>query len=355
LLVVVQGSWSQVASPAQEQLLGQKDSTADAEDREDTASPDGLRVAWRTPHGNKWSVIVNGQLQGPEFDEVRALSFSPDSQHLAYTARRGKKWLMVTDAVEPLAAYDDSGAPLWSRDGRRLMYVAARDKEWFAVLYGKEASTGYDEIGIPWGRGPYVHQAFYEAFSEDGQHTAYAAKRARKWVAMIDEKEYGPQLCEIYWPPSTTDYDGRVEDLQNLWPHAGSWIFSPDGKRVVYAGRRCAMWSTHWLVVVDGTEGSPFSIGPMPLVCHVRSSVLTAAPWPTPPDVASEILSSSWTERPDPPSKMFPLGPCSRKTDSTSSTSREKRTRQLGARRPAQRPAVGSPQHRCSPNVYHQP
>lgn len=211
-----------VSSPpaATEELIAEKGAATPADDKEDTVSLDGRKVAWRTEQNNKWSVMLNGQRQAGEFDEVRWLTFSRDSQHLAFAARSGKTWLMVLDGKEPAQRFEEVERPVFSRDGTRLAYAAKRDKKWYLIVNDELSPAAYEGVGLP-------------LFSRDGRRVACAVKRAGKWVMVVDGQEQGLQFDDI-------------EDR----------MFSPDAQRLAYVGRR----GSKWMVVLDGKEGPPFDI-----------------------------------------------------------------------------------------------
>ena len=219
LLDSAQGTASLAMSSAEE-LIAEKDVGSPADDQEDTASMDGRRVAWRTARDKKWTVMLNGDRQAAEFDEVRSLTFSEDGKHLAFAARRDKTWLMVLDAKELSQRFDEVGSPVFARDGARIAYTAKRDKKWSIVLGSDVSASSYDDVGLP-------------VFSHDGVHVAHSAKRAGKWIVFVDGVERGPQ------------FDGVINRT-----------FSPDGQRVAYVGRR----GSKWIGVLDGKEGPPFDI-----------------------------------------------------------------------------------------------
>jgi roadblock/LC7 domain-containing protein len=203
-----------------EELIAEKDPGAAIEDEEDTVSPDGRKVAWRTTRERKWSVMLNGQRQAGDFDEVRWLWFSRDGQHLAFRARSGKAWRMVLDGKESALQFNEIGRPVFSSDGARMAYAAKRDKKWLIVAGNDASPTTYDEVGVP-------------LFSPDGVHVVHFARRAGKWVVIKD------------WQEASPPFDDLVVG-----------IFSPDGQRFAYVGRR----GNKWMVVVDGKEGPPFDV-----------------------------------------------------------------------------------------------
>lgn len=147
---------------ATETLIAEKDAGAPADDEEDIASLDSRRVAWRTPSGKKWTVMLNGDRQAAEFDEVRSLTFSRDSQHLAFAARHDKSWVMVIDAKESPQRFDEVGIPMISKDRARVAYAAKVAKKWTIVVDTTPSALSYDDVGLP-------------TFSEDGAHITYSA------------------------------------------------------------------------------------------------------------------------------------------------------------------------------------
>src|SRR5579884_2552664 len=94
-----------------EEVLGEKSPSTKAEDvKEDVASPDRMRVAWRDKSGEKWVVKLNGVQQPGQFDEVKSILFSPDSQHLAFFGKRGKTWAVIVDGVEQASKFAEVGS-----------------------------------------------------------------------------------------------------------------------------------------------------------------------------------------------------------------------------------------------------
>ncbi|MBP1778548.1 MAG: hypothetical protein H6Q86_4559 [candidate division NC10 bacterium] len=203
-----------------EELIAEKDPSAPVDDEEDVVSRDGRKAAWRTSRANKWAVMLNGERQAGEFDEVHWLIFSRDGQHFAFRARSGKTWLVVLDAQESPQRFDEILGPVFSPDGVRLAYAAKRDKKWFVVVDSHVPETSYDKVELP-------------LFSQDGRHVAFCAKRAGKWVVISDGKEVGPQFDELVLG-----------------------MFSPDGQRLAYVGRR----GGKWMVALDGKEGPPLDL-----------------------------------------------------------------------------------------------
>ena len=229
-LAPLQGSRDQIDSASQEQLIAEKDPGASARDKEDVASSDGSRVAWRTPLGGTWRVMVNGQPQGSEFDEVRTVSFSARGERLAYAAKRNGKWVIVADGKQEPGTYDDVGVPTFSDDGRHLAYPVQRAKKWMVVVDGHD-------------HGPALDGIVALKLSADGQRVAYAGRHGgamlgEKWVVVVDGTE-GPSFDIV-----------------------GGLHFSRDGRRFAHGGVRIkqgfGFQRAEGRVFVDGKPGGSF-------------------------------------------------------------------------------------------------
>lgn len=209
-----------------EELIGEKSADTKAEDRkEDTASPDGERVAWRDKHGDKWVVKLNGKTQGAEYEEVKWIVFSPDSQHLAYFGRRGKVWTAVRDGQEQKGQYPELGSVRFSPDSQHLAYTAKKDGKWRIVKDGLDGSL-YEQVGAP-------------HFSPQTQRLVYAAKRNKVWVMV----------------------DNGVEDkreLKNGYDFAG---FTPQQEKAVFVGYT----GQGIQIVIGDSEGPAFDAIALPL------------------------------------------------------------------------------------------
>jgi hypothetical protein len=215
--------------PVREEELGTKDAAAPMFHLEDVASPDGGRVAWKTPQGRSWQVVVNGEPHGPAFDDVRNLTFSHDGQHIAYAARRDGLWRIVRDGTEQETAYEDVSGVLFAGDGRRLASTVKQGGQWLIVVDGEPVSGPYDEIAMV-------------VFAGDLDQLVHTAKRAKKWVVVVNGREH----------------DLEFDDIEAVF-------VAQAGKRVAYAARRGAgikaAWGrAKWHVVVDGAEGPAFGI-----------------------------------------------------------------------------------------------
>ena len=208
-----------------EELIAEKDAAAPEDDNEDMVSADGRHVAWRTGREKKWGVMLDGQRQAGEFEEVKSLAFSGGGQHLAFAARRGKAWMMVLDGKEPGQTFEKLSEPLFSPDGTRLAYFGKRQGKWTILLNGESL-------------GPLLDDFDDAMFSPDGQRLAFVGRRRGKLIVTVDLKE-GPPFDVI-----------------------GGLSFSDDGRHVSYAGAdiKTGFGGDKGLgrAVIDGEPGPQF-------------------------------------------------------------------------------------------------
>jgi len=170
----------------------------------------GEGVAYRARTGDQWVAVVNGQ-PGDLYDEVRELRFDYQTSVPYYSARQGAQWrLVVGGAPGPPCDWVEDAYPAFSSDGEHHAYCARR---------GQDESVVWD--GRP-GR-PYEKVEHVTA-SPRANHIAYAAKREGQWFAVHD----------------TTESAGH-EWVQ--WP-----LLSPDGERLTYRARDRG----DWFLVLDG-------------------------------------------------------------------------------------------------------
>jgi hypothetical protein len=231
VLVLTPGTRGSAQAPAgsspavTEELIVEKDAAAAIDDEEDLVSVDGRHVAWRTGREKKWGVMLDGQRQAGEFEEVKSLAFSGDGRHLAFAARRGKAWMMVLDAKEPAQSFEKVGEPLFSPDGTRLVYFGRHQGKWSVIMNGEALGPAFD--------------GFEDAmFSPDGQRLAFVGRREGKLVVTVDLKE-GPPFDVI-----------------------GGLRFSRDSRRFGYAGAdiKTGFGGDKGLgrVVIDGDPGPQY-------------------------------------------------------------------------------------------------
>jgi hypothetical protein len=233
-------------------------------------SPEGSRVAFMATRGEGWMMVVDGREQSAS--GMQSLSFSPDGKRLASVQKRGERRVAVIDGVagKEYDQIDDPGVR-FGADGKRTAYVAELAGERFVVVDGVEGPRfkrlgrqplsfipktsrvlysvrrGEREALVVDGvEGPAVQAHRTLTFSEDGSRYAYAAEyEDDSWTVVVDGIEYGPggKLA-----PGETR---RFKTLAKRTP-----LFSPDGKRVAWAGNR----GDGWVAVVDGVESQSYGL-----------------------------------------------------------------------------------------------
>jgi hypothetical protein len=138
---------------------------------------------------------------------------------LAITKKRDDR-VSVTFKGREVPDYDEVSNSEVSPDGGHLAYAARRGKKWFAVVDGTEGPE-YDAVGVT---------RFW--FSLNGNHWAYIATRGRRQLLVVDGKE-GSEHDSVYDP-----------------------VFSPDGTHYGYlAPTHPNAPDEKASVVIDGKEG----------------------------------------------------------------------------------------------------
>ncbi len=233
-------------------------------------SPDGKRVAAAARVQSDWQYVVDGQ-PGPVSAVIGYPEFSPDSQHYAYGAAASKGGLgsdrsigtMVVDGqpgtlyqgenlnklltnlggsyeymnrgVRYLScAFHGVSQPAYSSKGK-LAYAARRGDGDAAVLVDGAAGPSFDDLASP------------IAFSADGEHIAYVARRGKTFVEVRDQQ-----------PGPSFPAEGRMNFVPML-------AVTPDGEHVAYvlvqAGSMFTQGYTrraHRRVVLDGQAGKSY-------------------------------------------------------------------------------------------------
>jgi Tol biopolymer transport system component len=109
---------------------------------------------------------------------------------------------------------------LFHRGGQHLAFAARRGKAWMMVLDGKEPAQTFEKLSGP-------------LFSPDGTRLAYFGKRQGRSSVIVNGEPLGAPFDEL-------------EDA----------MFSPDGQRLAFVGRR----GGKLIVTVDLKEGPPFDV-----------------------------------------------------------------------------------------------
>lgn len=161
-----------------------------------------------------------------DYDGVKAVTFSIDNRHLVFLGIKGDKQFVVRDGVAG-PAYDwvlpDSLAG--TMDLSRLGFIIQNGNDIAALIDGQVVGHGYYAIG-----------ADRIAFSQNGKHYAYKARRGSEAkgnsVVIRDGVE------------------GKVYDAIQPLP-----TFSPDGNHLLYVAKPAAMKTC---LVADDKEGPGF-------------------------------------------------------------------------------------------------
>ncbi|HEV2288526.1 MAG TPA: hypothetical protein VGR81_06180 [Candidatus Acidoferrales bacterium] len=148
----------------------------------------GDHVAWIQKKGNLWTVVLDGQTQGPAFERIDFLRFSSDGAHLAFFGKRDGKWILIMESQERSPSYTYHTDVAFQPKGNSFAYSACTEKKKCQlVVDGKQTGAEYEDISYP-------------QYSDDGKRLAYFGKKHGKkwkWVAVVDGKETGPDLSGV--------------------------------------------------------------------------------------------------------------------------------------------------------------
>jgi hypothetical protein len=233
-------------------------------------SPEGSRVAFLATRGEGWLMVVDGVEQSGL--GLQSLSFSPDGKRIASVQKRGEKRVALIDGVNG-KEYDLIEEPgiRFGADGKRTAYVAGIGAERMVVVDGDEGPR-FKRLGkqplsfipgtsrvlysvrrgerealvIDGLEGPAVKSHRTLTFSKDGSRYAYAAEyEDDSWTVVVDGVEYGPG------GKLASGENRRFKALAKRTP-----LFSPDSKRVAWAGNR----GDGWVAAVDGVESRTYGL-----------------------------------------------------------------------------------------------
>jgi hypothetical protein len=237
-------------------------------------SPDNTVLAYVASKGGQFTLVEN-QREGPLFDGILGVVFSPVGHRIAYIARKGTQ----NTAANPMQFFvivDGKASPAhrsvqevkFSADGRHFGYIMqdmSGSLPNHAVFDGHMGPgfSGMNDLHLSPNGGHYAYvayslrtnridkavmvdgkagPAFAEvrgiSFSEDGKHVGYfgtkpgSGAQSSIWQAVIDGQP-GPEFQDI--------------------PVNGV-VFSPDGRRTAYVGKRVI--GTHYraLAMIDGNK-----------------------------------------------------------------------------------------------------
>lgn len=251
-------------------------------------SANGASVAYCARKGALWRWVIN-EVEGPAFSELKPTSFafSEDGKRHAYVASPGfRRSVVVVDGVVGVVRGRDEPqpwdvAPVFSPNGARLAYVEAlhadrkmrvnldgKPGEWFDGVsmmqspgFGAHAMTGPRASVGGWALTRPRPAVFCMAFSTNGKAFGYHADIGGRWVAVINDKpgaRYDAMGVDLVFNAEGTDYacmalDGKRRAIHRAKGpplpveavHDGTLIFSPDGRRLAFAGVRegvTAVW-----------------------------------------------------------------------------------------------------------------
>jgi WD40-like Beta Propeller Repeat len=213
----------------------------------------GAHCAYVARRGGKRLVVIDGR-PGPEFDEVREISFIWETDRSVYRARRGERWMMVVDEEEgPECDRVVEPYPSFSADGRHHAYPLPVGPGMAMVTDGS--------------LGP-VHEKVEPAvYGAAGAHLAYAAKIGGTWHVVLDG-EPGPGFEWVQAPFTSPDGSRWAYYARNYgpwfpvadgvphpeWQGAFSLSFSPDSQHLLFLAER----DGKVVLFTDGQPGEAF-------------------------------------------------------------------------------------------------
>jgi hypothetical protein len=180
-------------------------------------------LAWIEKRDGKETVRLDGKQQGGIFEDVKYLDFGSHEAHLAFFGKRDSAWIFVLDGQEHSQRYKKFTSITFQPKGDSYSYCACIEKKCRLTVAGTETGSEYDDVS-------------YTQYSRDGKRLAFIAKRQKKWIAVVDGKEFSPEM-------------------EDFWPTA--WGFNRDGNRFYEAA-----WikGSKWLYIMDGTMGPGFDV-----------------------------------------------------------------------------------------------
>jgi hypothetical protein len=255
---------------------------------------DGRRFAYVVKDDGRWRVVVDGAevagSRGARWWQEASIGFqfTEDGRRWFFLAGRGADAVGIGGAMAgPVGALvgallskrpgyvfvvdgdtvaEDVRNVLLSRDGGRFGYVVSRPDATGGsaptLVVRERDGTESQHAGVS------CEADSHCAFSPDGAHLAYSARRDGGWVVVADNAQ--GRAYEAVGPPSFSPDSRRLAHPAKL---SGRWMvvtdgvagpaydqvaspsaFSRDGARTAYAAQR----NGKWLVVLDGTEGEPY-------------------------------------------------------------------------------------------------
>jgi hypothetical protein len=241
-------------------------------------SPDGKRWGFVAYRNGRWRIVLDGKEVKDEYDDflIGTLVFSPNSKRMTWCARKGGLWHVFHDqgaykGYEGVA----EGTPVFSPNSEKIAYVAFTRENRQLVMLDSQKFGEFDMV---------ADQSLQ--FTPDSKSLVFAARFNHAWYAYINTKAYGPyeEILEgtplvskdskrIVWvartggawqlfengAPILLQADpkaGRRKDAPLTTPSIlkGTPLFSPDGKKLVFAYTK----EGKWVVWEDGVESKGF-------------------------------------------------------------------------------------------------
>lgn len=173
-----------------------------------TLSGDGSVLAWQIREDlDRGSRIVVDGIEGPLHSMTGLPVLSADGKVVAYRASEdGDHWRMIVNGVPSGEVYESMTQPAVSRDGRKVAYGAENGRALLHVgaeileLAEPARSVFLSRDGSRWGvvtrtrvvtaegRGEAFDEIQNPEFSPDGKRIAYAGRRGDRWFMVVDER-----------------------------------------------------------------------------------------------------------------------------------------------------------------------
>jgi WD40 repeat protein len=231
-------------------------------------SPDSQRFAYIANgnmvvvdevEGEVYSGFTYRSVYGSVPSDYNPIQFSADSQHVAYIALTdSNKYIVVVDEVEYkpydfildptnirtgskarlLGASLPEPGVLFSPSGGRTAYVAGIANNFGGMVFTPGLPGGGEFLVVDGVEGTMYDGVSDVAFSIDGKHIAYVARR-------IDDNNF-------------SDYCVVIDGIESKWYHAMSIsnvTFSPDGNTLIYVVEEYPLQDyLREFAVIDGVE-----------------------------------------------------------------------------------------------------
>jgi hypothetical protein len=215
-------------------------------------SADSRHLAYAARRGSHWRVVIDGR-EGPPFDGIASVFYSADSAHVAYAALRGRSWHVVVDGKTG-PAFDALLGDSLQFGGARFAYVATRATAYHAVVDGVVgprfdgiAGLTFSAAGAHVG---YLGRRGNQAFAVIDGVTSAGYTAIDSFAIAGNGRSGYIALDRGGWHAVVDGTAGPARDLVR------TIAFSSDGAHVAYVARR-EQGDTN--VVVDGVEGASYT------------------------------------------------------------------------------------------------